>query len=88
MAKGKGTAHVKMMPNMSTYGGQENPGYRPPTGSAGRAAMGVYGHKKNPLSVPMKGSQIRDGYGNADAMKAKSNKDQQLTKENLRGQAC
>jgi hypothetical protein len=77
-----------MMKNMSTYGGQENPGYKPPTGSAGRAAKGEYGHDRNPLSVPQKGSQIGAGYGNADRLKAMSNKDQQLKKENLRGQAC
>lgn len=89
MAYGKGTAHAnKMMPNMSTYGGQESPGYHPPTGNAGSAAKGLYGHDKNPMSVPMKGSQIGAGYGNADRMKAMSNKDQQLRKENLRGMPC
>lgn len=90
MAKGmKGTAHAsRMMPNMSTYGGQENPGYRPPSGSAGRGAKGDYSHNKNPLSVPMKGSQIGPGYGNADRMKAMSNQKAQLAQENLRGQAC
>ena len=89
MAKMKGVASSeKMMPNMSTYGGQESPGYKPPTGSAGRAARGEYGHKSNPLSVPEKGSEIGAGYGNADRMKAMRNKDEQLKKENLRGQAC
>lgn len=89
MAKMKGVASSnKMMPNMSTYGGQENPGYKPPTGSAGRAARGEYSTKHNPLSVPEKGSQIAAGYGNADRMKAMRNKDEQLKKENLRGQAC
>lgn len=89
MAKMKGIASSnKMMPNMSTYGGQENPGYKPPSGSAGRSARGEYGHKSNPLSVPQKGSEIGAGYGNADRMKAMSNKDEQLRKENLRGQAC
>ena len=90
MAKGmKGTAHAnKMMPNMSTYGGQENPGYKPPNGSAGRAAKGEYSHDKNPLSVPKKGSEIGAGYGNADRMKAMKNKDEQAKFENLRGQAC
>lgn len=89
MAKMKGVASSnKMMPNMSTYGGQENPGYKPPTGSAGRAAKGMFGHPSNPLSVPEKGSQIGAGYGNADRMKAMRSKDQQLAKENLRGQAC
>ena len=78
----------KMMPNMSTYGGQESPGYKPPTGSAGRAAKGEYSTKTNPLSVPEKGSEIGAGYGNADRMKAMRSKDEQLKKENLRGQAC
>jgi hypothetical protein len=90
MAKGmKGTASAnKMMPNMSTYGGQENPGYKPPTGSAGSAAKGEYSTKTNPLSVPMKGSAIGPGYGNSDRQKAMRSKDEQAKKENLRGQAC
>lgn len=89
MAKMKGVASSeKMMPNMSTYGGQESPGYKPPTGSAGREAKGLYGHKSNPMRVPEKGSQIGPGYGNADRMKAMRSKDEQLKKENLRGQAC
>jgi len=90
MAKGmQGTASAnKMMPNMSTYGGQESPGYKPPTGSAGAKAHGEYSTKKNPLSVPQKGSQIGPGYGNADRMKAMRSKDEQAAKENLRGQAC
>jgi hypothetical protein len=90
MAKGmKGTAVAnKMMPNMSTYGGQESPGYKPPSGSAGSAAKGLYSNKSNPLSVPQKGSEIGPGYGNADRMKAMASKDAQLKKENLRGQAC
>jgi len=89
MAKMKGVASSnKMMPNMSTYGGQENPGYKPPSGSAGRAAKGEYSHDKNPLSVPKKGSQIGAGYGNADRQKAMRSKDEQAAKENLRGQAC
>lgn len=89
MAKMKGVASSeKMMPNMSTYGGQESPGYKPPGGNAGRMARGEYSTKGNPLSVPEKGSEIGAGYGNADRMKAMSNKDQQLKKENLRGQAC
>ena len=88
MAKPKGTAHIKMMPHMDTYGGQESPGYHPPTGSAGAAAHGVYSTKKNPLSVPEKGSAIGPGYGNADRMKAMRNKDEELRKESLRGQPC
>lgn len=89
MAKMSGIASsTKMMNNMSTYGGQEAAGYKPPSGSAGRAAKGMFGHPSNPMSVPQKGSQLGAGYGNADRMKAMSNKDQQLKKENLRGQAC
>jgi hypothetical protein len=90
MAKGmKGTASAnKMMPNMSTYGGQESPGYKPPSGSAGAKAHGEYSTKSNPLSVPEKGSMIGPGYGNADRLKAMRSKDEQLKKENLRGQAC
>ncbi len=89
MAKMKGIASSnKMMPNMSTYGGQENPGYKPPTGSAGRAARGEYSTKSNPLSVPEKGSSIGPGYGNSDRMKAMAAKDAQAKKESLRGQAC
>lgn len=85
----KGTAAAnKMMPNMSTYGGQEKPGYKPPTGSAGSEARGEYSFKSNPRSVPEKGSQIGPGYGNADRMKAMRSKDEQAKKENLRGQAC
>jgi hypothetical protein len=89
MAKMSGIASSnKMMPNMSTYGGQENPGYKPPTGSAGRSARGEYSTKSNPLSVPKKGSEIGAGYGNADRMKAMRNKDEQARNENLRGQPC
>jgi len=89
MAKMKGVASSnKMMPNMSTYGGQENPGYKPPTGNAGSAAKGLYSTKSNPLSVPQKGSEIGPGYGNADRMKAMRSKDEQAKKESLRGQPC
>lgn len=85
----KGTAAAnKMMPTMSTYGGQENAGYKPPSGSAGRAAKGVYGHPSNPMSVPKKGSSIGAGEGNADRQKAMRNQAEELRKENLRGQAC
>ena len=89
MAKNRGTATAnKMMPNMSTYGGQDNPGYKPPTGNAGSAAKGLYSNKTNPLSVPMKGSEIGPGYGNSDRQKAMKAKDEQEAKENLRGQPC
>jgi hypothetical protein len=87
MAKGTATSN-KMMPNMNTYGGQESPGYKPPSGSAGSKAHGAYSTKSNPLSVPMKGSAIGPGYGNADRQKAMRSKDEQLAKEVLRGQAC
>lgn len=89
MAKNKGTASSnKMMPNMSTYGGQENAGYKPPSGSAGAKAHGEYSTKNNPLSTPMKGSAIGAGYGNSDRMKAMASKNEQAKKESLRGQAC
>lgn len=89
MAYGKGTAHAnKMMPNMSTFGGQENPGYHPPTGSAGSKAHGEYSTKSNPLAVPKKGSSIGPGYGNSDRMKAMSAKEAQAKKESLRGMPC
>ena len=89
MAKMKGIASSnKMMPNMSTYGGQENSGYKPPSGNAGSKARGEYSTKSNPLSVPMKGSSLGPGYGNADRMKAMRSKNEQASKENLRGQPC
>lgn len=78
----------KMMPYMETYGGQNNPGYKPPSGSAGAKAFGEYSHKSNPLSVPMKGSAIGPGYGNADRMKAQEMEREQARKEQLRGQPC
>lgn len=81
-------AKPKMMPNMDTYGGQENPGYKPPSGNAGAKAKGEYSTKGNPLSVPSKGSSIGPGYGNADRMKAMASKNAQASKENLRGKPC
>lgn len=78
----------KMMEHMQTYGGQESPGYHPPSGSAGSKAFGEYSTKKNPLSVPEKGSQLGPGYGNSDRMKAMGLKGEQMKKEALRGQAC
>lgn len=87
MAKGTSTSN-KMMPLMETYGGQNNPGYHPPTGSAGAKAFGNYSTKGNPLSVPMKGSSIGPGYGNSDRMKAMSSKNEEAKKESLRGQPC
>jgi len=87
MAKGTATSN-KMMPRMDTYGGQNNPGYQPPQGSAGKAAFGEYSTKSNPLSVPKKGSSIGPGYGNADRMKIMREKNAQATQESLRGQPC
>ena len=84
MAKGTSTSN-KMMPRMETYGGQNNPGYQPPQGSAGASAFGAYSTKTNPLSVPKKGSDIGPGYGNSDRMKAMLHKDEQEKKESLRG---
>lgn len=87
MKKGTATAN-KMMPAMETYGGQNNPGYKPPAGSAGSKAKGEYSSKTNPLSVPKKGSDIAASYGNADRLKAMSAKNEQSKKESLRGQPC
>ncbi len=87
MSKGTATSN-KMMPRMDTYGGQNKPGYQPPSGSAGSKAFGDYSHKSNPLSVPSKGSSIGPGYGNSDRMKAMSMKNEQAKKESLRGQPC
>lgn len=81
-------AKPKMMPNMQTYGGQESPGYKPPSGNAGTKAKGMFSSNSNPLSVPQKGSSIAPGYGNADRMKAMASKNAQATKESLRGKAC
>lgn len=87
MAKGTATSN-KMMPSMDTYGGQNNPGYHPPSGSAGAKAFGDYSSKTNPLSTPKKGSSIGAGYGNSDRMKIMGLKDEQARKESLRGQPC
>jgi len=87
MAKGTATSN-KMMPSMDTYGGQNNAGYKPPSGSAGAKAYGDYSTKNNPLSTPMKGSAIGAGYGNSDRMKMMSAKDAEAKKESLRGMPC
>jgi hypothetical protein len=87
MAKGTATSK-QMMPRMETYGGQNNPGYQPPQGSAGSSAFGEYSTKQNPMSVPKKGSSIGPGYGNSDRMKAMSAKEEEARKESLRGQPC
>lgn len=73
---------------MQTYGGQESPGYKPPSGSAGVKAKGAYSSSSNPLPVPQKGSSIGPGAGNADRMKAVANKNAQAVNESLRGKAC
>ncbi len=87
MAKGTATSN-KMMPRMDTYGGQNNPGYQPPAGSAGAKAFGEYSTKNNPLSTPKKGSSIGAGYGNSDRMKIMGLKDEEARKESLRGMPC
>lgn len=87
MARGTSTSN-KMMPSMDTYGGQNNPGYHPPTGSAGSKAYGEYSSKNNPLSTPKKGSSIGPGYGNSDRMKMMREKDAEARKESLRGMPC
>lgn len=76
-----------MMPQMKAY----NKGYKPPEGSAGGEAFGVYSNKKNPRPVPEKGSEIRtvSEFGmNADKSKVNSLKLAQAKKENLRGYGC
>lgn len=75
------------MPQMKAY----NKGYKPPEGSAGGEAIGVYSNKKNPRPVPEKGSQIMASseFGmNADKSKVKSLQKEQAKKENLRGYGC
>jgi len=77
----------KMMPYMQGQG----KGYVPPQGNAGSAAKGEYSHKRNPMSVPRKGSSIRSeaGFGrNADREKVMRLKDEQARKESLRGIGC
>jgi hypothetical protein len=44
--------HGKMT-NMQGYSN----GYKPPHGSAGKAAYGEYSHKSNPLAVPKKAAR-------------------------------
>ena len=79
----------KMMANMETYGGQNNPGYKPPSGNAGSEARGDFSHKSNPRSVPKKGSQLAENaYGNADRMKVMKLEKEQSARESLRGQGC
>lgn len=75
------------MENMTGYSN----GYKPPTGSAGGEAIGEYSYKKNPRSVPRKGSSLPGGTGfapNADREKVMRLKDEQGRKENLRGYGC
>lgn len=75
------------MTNMTAF----NNGYVPPRGSAGKAAFGEYSHKKNPMSVPKKGSDLRgtsEFADNADHNKVMRLKDEQAKAENLRGYAC
>lgn len=65
--------------------------YKPPSGSAGSKAYGKYSSKKNPLSEPMKGSEIKSGYAygmNADKEKVKRLESEQARAENLRGIGC
>lgn len=75
------------MTNMTAY----NNGYVPPRGSAGAAAYGEYSTRKNPMSVPRKGSSLPDGaeYGyNSDAQKVHNLTRAESAKESLRGYAC
>lgn len=80
MAEGK-------MPYMQANGGT----YKPPTGSAGKKAFGEYSSKKNPLSEPKKGSEIKayKNMGmNSDKEKVKRMESEQARAENLRGIGC
>ncbi len=74
------------MANMTGY----SSGYVPPKGSAGVAAKGDYSYRRNPKSVPRKGSSIDgdmgDGY-NSDRGKVMGLKRAQAMNEKLRGQA-
>ncbi len=75
------------MANMTAY----NNGYVPPRGSAGKAAFGEYSTKKNPMSVPKKGSAlmgVSEFGSNADHMKVKNLTTEQMRDESLRGYAC
>lgn len=68
-----------------------NNGYVPPRGSAGKAAFGEYSTKKNPLSVPYKGSELPSGsqFGdNADRNKVQRLQREQAKNESLRGYSC
>lgn len=76
-----------MMANMTAY----NKGYEPPEGSAGGEAFGAYSTKTNPRPVPKKGSSIPAGsdYGmNADRAKVMRMKNEQASRERLRGVGC
>jgi len=69
----------------------ESKSYKPPKGSAGSAAFGEYSHKKNPKSVPKKGSSIRmdSAYQmNPDKAKVKRLEAEQAKAESLRGKGC
>lgn len=75
------------MANMTAY----NNGYVPPKGSAGKAAFGEYSNKRNPMSVPKKGSALEGSSefaDNADHNKVMALKRQQAMNENLRGYSC
>lgn len=80
-------AKEKMMPYMTSYGN----GYIPPKGSAGSEARGEYSTRQNPRPVPKKGSTIGvdSNYGrNADRDKIMRLKQEEATKESLRGMGC
>ena len=80
-------AKMQKMARMTAYSN----GYTPPTGNAGAAAKGEFSTKSNPMSVPKKGSSINSSgeFGmNSDHSKVMSLKQQQASKESLRGQSC
>lgn len=68
-----------------------NNGYVPPRGSAGAAAFGEYSTKKNPMSVPRKGSALPSGsdFGdNKDRNRVQALTRDEAMKESLRGYSC
>ncbi len=72
------------MSYMKGYGN----GYKPPGGTAGGEAHGMFSHYKNPRPVPMRGSQIKSDsqYGmNADRQKMGYLQAHQAKYESLRG---
>lgn len=79
------------MKYMESYGSSSGSGYTPPKGSAGKEARGEFSSKKNPRSVPKKGSEISamSDYGmTADKSKMHGLIKEQARKEDQRGMGC